>query len=247
MSNPIDGVEKTKGDKKNRKTYYDFVSEASKPISDRSATIEGRNGSLKAVRRHHLDSVQQQELVEQMEREGRFIPPYKEFGGYWGATQALAALGPGEFHPVSDIIKAYQQSMSDEASKDKNGRTAWERFQNKRPRSKMNGLDWYGRILQNLTVLQRLGGDDPYGLKLAQIGACIDLKKDEHGDPMARLRINIPAGEPIVPLNELKQRQCEKSVESIPSKILFKDIISSKRRKRSGQNDISEKDQSTSE
>jgi len=232
-------------DGKSRRTYYDFVEEAAKPISDRIAMIKARSGKLRAVRRHHLDVRQQRDIFERMNKEGRFISPYKEFGGYWGATQALSELGTGEFHSVSEIIKSYQKVMSGDSSKDKSGRTAWDRFKNKRSRSQLNGLDWYGRILQNYNVLQRLGGDDPYGLKLAQIGACIDLKKDDSGDPMVRLRVNIPAGEPVIPINELKQRHCDKSVSSIPSQILFGETLSSSRRK-TGQLAISGIDQSES-
>lgn len=215
--------------KKSRKTYYDHAKEASKPISERKLTIEGRGGK-RSVRRHHLDPKTQTELLKQMETSGQFLSPYKAFGGYWGATAALAKLGPNEFRSTAEIVKSFEAVMSDESSRDKAGRTAWERFKNKRPRSRKNGLDWFGRILQNLTVLQRIGGDDPYGLKLAQVGACIDLKHDEGGQTLVRLRTGIPKGQPVAPLNEIKQRNCVRSVESIPSQIVFTGKESAKRR-----------------
>lgn len=219
-----------------RKTYYDFVKEAQKPISERKATVEGRNGELRPIRRHHLDELPQSALLKRMESEGKFISPYKSPGGYWGATEALSKLGANEYHPIANVLKAMQEIMS--ADQDKAGKTAWERFKGKRPKSRKNGLDWFGRVIQNLSVLQRIGGDDPYGLKLVQVGACIDLKPDEHGSPMARLRTGIPKGEAVVPVNELKLRHCARSVESIPSQISFPSApATSKRRSRSETNE----------
>lgn len=218
--------------KKPRKTYYDFVREAQKPISERKATVEGRNGEMRAIRRHHLDEGPQSELLRRMEAEGRWISPYKPPDACWGSTEALAALGPNEFHPIADVLKKMQEIMSAEETRNKAGKTAWERFKEKRPRSKKNGLDWFGRVLQNLSVLQRLGGYDPYGLKLVQVGACIDLKPDEHGSPLVRLRTGIPKGEPVIPLNELKQRHCARSVESVPSMISFPNAPAVRQRRR---------------
>lgn len=217
-----------------RTTYYDFVGEAQKPISERKATVTGRSGALRPIRRHHLDETPQIELLKKMEAEKRFISPYKAPGGYWGATEALSKLGVNEFHPIADVLKSMQDVMSAAETKDQTGKTAWERFKDKRPRSRKNGLDWFGRVLQNLNVLQRIGGDDPYGLKLVQVGACVDLKADEHGSPMARLRTGIPKGEAVIPLNELKERHCARSVESVPSLISFSSPpATSKRRRRS--------------
>ncbi len=217
-----------------RMTYYDFVGEAQKPISERKATVSGRNGAMRPIRRHHLEESSQSELLNKMAIEKRFISPYKAPGGYWGATEALSRLGVNEFHPIADVLKSMQDVMSSAETKDESGKTAWERFKDKRPRSRKNGLDWFGRVLQNLNVLQRIGGDDPYGLKLVQVGACVDLKADEHGSPMARLRTGIPKGEAVVPLNELKERNCARSVESVPSLISFSSPPGgAKRRRRS--------------
>lgn len=231
----------SKESQKSRKTYYDFIEQAAKPILEREPLVDARGGTLKAIRRHHLDEVSQKKILDQMEAEGKFVSPYKQFGGYWGAIQSLAVLGSDKFHPVSEVIKSYQAVMSDEASKDVIGRTAWERFKDKNPRSKKNGMDWLNRILQNMNVLQRLGGDDPYGLKLAQVGACVDLMADEHGTPLIRLRVNIPAGEPVVPINKLKQRNCPKSVESIPSKVIFANSAIKKAVRKPGRKSISVK------
>lgn len=210
-------------EKKQRQTYYDFITEASKSISDRKANVVGRNGEMRAIRRHHLDIEGQSEFMKLSADAGRFISPYKKFFGYWGVTEALSILGSNKYHPIADVLKAMESVLSTEESKNGAGKTAWEVFKGKRPRSRKNGLDWFGRVLQNLTVLQRIGGDDPYGLKLIQLGACIDLKKDEHGSPLAQLRTGVPKDEKITPVNEIKKRTCSRSIESLPSMIIFSD------------------------
>lgn len=217
---------------KKTKTYYDHSKEAVKPIAQRKATIEGRGGDLRTVRRHHLDPTLQQNLLDKMTSEGKFVSPYKTYKGYWGATEALARLGTNQFHPMSEVIKSFQECMSDEASKNKHGQTAWDQFKNKKPRSKKRGLDYLGRLLQNIAVLQRIGGDDPYGLKLVQVGACIDIKADEHGSPLVCLRTDIPEGEPVAPINEMKKRDCPRSVESVPSRISFPTLVAATKRRR---------------
>jgi hypothetical protein len=112
--------------------------------------------------------------------------------------------------------------MSEKDSVDKSGQTAWERFRDKKSRSKKSGLDYHGRLQQNLHVLQRLGGDHPYGLKLAQLGCCIDIIKGESGQQLVKLRTQIRKGEDVRPVNEFKVRNYPCSVESVPSLLSFR-------------------------
>ncbi len=204
-----------------QKTYYDHVGEASKPISERKEVILGRNGTKRSVRRHHLSMQVQVEMLRKQVETGKFVSPYKQFTSYWGVTQALADLGENEWHSPADLFKAVERRMSHDDSKNEGDKTSWERFKGRPSRSRERGLDYIGKLLQNLNVLQRLGGMDPYGLKLAQLGACIDLKPTEKGLPMARLRTGIPKGEPVQPLNEIRRRKGRRGVESVPSQISF--------------------------
>jgi hypothetical protein len=198
-----------KKDKKVRKTYYDAIREQMK--NKDVGEVE------KPDRKHHLDAKDQLFFMQKMEVVGKFVTPYQEYGAYWGGTEALIRCGAGEFHPIARVLKVFEDCMTEPSSKDKHGRTAWDVFKNKPSRNRKKGLDSYGRFLQNFNVLQRIGGKDPYGLKLAQLGACVDMKLDEYGAPMIRLRAGIPRGTPVSPQNEIKKRHCEKAVSSIPS------------------------------
>lgn len=205
----------------NKMTYCDHIGEAALPISKRRATIKGRDGKMQSVRRHHLDQVKLADIHKEMEISGKFVNPYKKYFGYWAIAESLSKLGVNQYHPIAAVIGAMKESLSEPESLDKAGRTGWDRFVDKTPKSRSNGLDWFGRITQNLNVMQRIGGMDPYALKLAQVGACIDLKADEHGQAMVQLRTGIPKNEPVVPVNELKRRKCVRSVSSLPSMASF--------------------------
>jgi hypothetical protein len=205
-----------------RTTYYNHVSEAAKPISKRKETIVGRNGKARCVRRHHLPFHIQTQFLQKMIAENRFFSPYKEYTSYWGITTSLALLGENEYHHPSKVLKKLSEIMSNDESRDETGKTAWDKFRNRKSRSS-EGLDYVGRVLQNCNVLQRLGGDDPYGLKLVQLGACIDIKNGENDIPLLRLRTGVPKGEDVIPYNDTKKRKCAKTVDSMPSQISFLD------------------------
>jgi len=204
----------------NRKVYKDHVTESSKPIKDRSAVITGRSGAL-CPRRHHLIESDQNKYIKLSEDKGRLHCPYKNYGAYYGVVESLSRLGENESHLLGSVIIEFEKYMSEESSI-KKGRTAWERFRDRQTRSVKSGLDHMGRIQQNIQVLQRLGGDHPYGLKLAQLGCCIDILQGEKGQQLIRLRTGIPAGEPIMPVNDFKSRKCFTSVKSVPSMICFR-------------------------
>ena len=204
-----------------RQVYSDHVDEASKPISQRASVVVGRLGTL-PPRRHHLTVEDQERLQASAEKEGRFISPFKKFGAYDGVIEALSRLGEGETHILGQVLGEFEAYMSDSVSKDKRDRTAWERFRDRKARSKNSGLDHMGRFQQNIQVLQRLGGDHPYGLKLAQLGCCIDILKGDKGQQLVRLRTRISRGDEVKPLNEFKTRKCSRSRESYPSMITFR-------------------------
>lgn len=205
-----------------RKTYCDHAGEASKPIAKRQETIVGRNGTKRVVRRHHLKIQVQTQLLQQQAAEGKFLSPYKKHSSYWGVTTALAELGENKWHSPAKVLMAMQSCMSAADSKSKKGKTAWDRFKG-RPARSAEGLDYIARILQNCNVLQRTGGDDPYALKLAQVGACLDIRQDKNGVPEFRIRTGILKGDMAIPLNEAKVRKCKKSVDGFPSQISFSD------------------------
>ena len=76
--------------------------------------------------------------------------------------------------------------------------------------------DAFDRIMQNIRVLQRLGGANPYGLKLAQVGACINVYGTK-SKPYVELQIGIRSGEDVAPVNEARERNYPKSISAVSS------------------------------
>ena len=205
---------------KGKETYLDHAAEASRPISQRKPVSQGRQGTLPPRRRHLLPD-QQDELLKRMADDGGFVSPYKRFGAYDGLVMALARLGENESHALGQVLGEFERYMSDEDSKDGRDRTAWDRFRDKKSRSEKTGLDHMGRLKQNVTVLQRMGGEHPYALKLAQLGCCVDIMKGERGEFRVRLRTGVPIGDDIVPKNEFRSRDCPRSVMALRSQMRF--------------------------
>lgn len=214
--------------KKMPNRYEDGIEEASKPIADRKACFYTRSGEMKAPRRHHLRPEQHQVLLDRMTTSGHFVSPFTKYGAYDGVVEALVRLGENEAHLFGDVVEEVEKYLSEDESKDKGNRTAWEKFRDRRARSMRAGKDHIGRIMQNITVLQRIGGVDPYALKLSQLGACIDVLKDERGAPLIKLRTGIPEGDHVVPMNETKKRQCSRpsGVNFLVSRRFFPDAKS---------------------
>lgn len=207
--------------------YEDGVSEASKPIVERQACFAARGGKMKAPRRHHLTPSKQVALLQQIENEGRFVSPFTRYGAYDGVVESLVRLGENESHLFGDVVEEIEKYLSEEASRGKSQRTAWEKFRDRRPRSETSAKDCPGRIMQNILVLQRIGGADPYALKLSQLGACIDVLKSPEGAPFIRLRTGIASGGHVVPINEMKKRKCPRpsGVDYLISRKVFQDGV----------------------
>lgn len=156
--------------------YRDLKTEADKPQADRSETVQKRDGTMARVRRHHLKDERITELRQQSAAEGRFISPYRQGSAYGSIVTALSLLGENQEHEFPVFWRKLMEVMDDEALKDiKTGMTPWAKFMGREQRSSTTGKTPVEKTIQNLTVLQRLGGANPYGYKLAQMGACIDM------------------------------------------------------------------------
>lgn len=182
------------------KFYADHIVEASKKIKNRTDTITKKDGTMTKVRRHHLSLEDQKKFIEMSEEEGRLVSPYRRGGGYWGIVETLSQLGANQEHSFGAFWDKFIEVMSDKDLPQKNGQTPWQVF-SERPRRAVNGKSVIEKTHQNIRVLQRLGGTNPYGMKLAQLAACIDVLGTVK-DSRIRLRINIPHGSDIVPLKE---------------------------------------------
>lgn len=187
-----------------KKEYVDLAVEASLPISQRPESVKTRSGKMARVRRFHMSMDDQKDFRKQSKEAGRFIAPYRT-GGYWAIIEALSQLGENQEHKFSDFWTKFVEIMSDEKLQDKYGKTLWESFSGRPLRSPVTGKNVIDKVHQNIRVLQRLGGTTPYGLKLAQLNACIDVLGTQN-DIRLRLRTGIPHGESVIPLREIRKK-----------------------------------------
>lgn len=196
---------------KQKTAYREIADQASKSIVDRQAIVPGRNGKMVIPRCYHLKPEKAGLLVEAMKEKGRFVAPFRRGGAYWGVIEALAVLGSNKRHLFAKVAEKMQEIMSEDAVKDvKAGKTAWEKFVGRAPKSQKTPRDTFGKILQNIEVLQRLGGAHPYAYKMAQMGACINLyKTDEAGSEgiYIELKTGIENKQSIIPINERRDRR----------------------------------------
>lgn len=182
---------------------------AALPQKERPETIKKRDGTMTRIRRFHMDVDEQRECRQRSEQMGRFCSPYKVNGVYWGIVEALSLLGENKEHSFADFFAKFRGVMDDPSREDDRG-TPWERFTKKPLRSSTTGLNFIEKTKQNIRVLQRLGGNTPYGMKLAQVNACIDVLGTNE-DMRLRLRTGIPDGQPVVPVREVNQKQYKRS------------------------------------
>lgn len=224
---------------KKKQLYMDVAGHASIPISRREAVVKGRGGEKKVPRMYHLTAEKLIELRRQMAAEGRFISPYGANRLYSFIIEALVLLGPGP-HPVSTVYKKFEEVSSHPRTMNENGKTAWQRFVDRPCRNEKTGRDDFPRFLYNLEVLQRLGGNHPYGLKLAQVGACIDIVVDVTRQVKVQLRTGIADGDPVRPVNTNRKRKYTKTVDSVPAGLIINDLPSGEKSVDSEESDDSD-------
>ena len=200
-----------------RQLYMDIATEANEPILQRKTVANGRGGIKKVARRYHLKADEIIALKKEMEELQRFVSPYGVNRIYTCIINAIVSLGENKPHSMLDAYNKFIELGSSEETKDLDGRTLWERFSEKEVRNTETGRDPLGKFVQNIEVLQRLGGDHPYAFKLAQVGACIDILVGADQQVMVMLRTGIADGDPVKPVNMNRKRAYTKTLDSIPS------------------------------
>jgi len=188
--------------------------EASKPQKERKAVLATRKGKAKP-RRYHMSDHQAKEM-----RAGKDFNPFRTNGKYHAFVQALIVLGINKAHGFTAVKAEMKKILSKHTTC--NNKDGWTAFANPKSKaSKNQAKDLNGRILQNAQVLQRLTGQHPYGYKLAQLWACVDILADAKGMPKFRLNTQFKSMEQVKPVNELKKRgkaQAAKPKASKPKK-----------------------------
>lgn len=202
------------GDRKS--LYQDVASQADLPLAQRKAVVQGRNGKTVVPRCYHMKGEKLAAQQAAIALNGRFVSPFRRGGAYWGITESLSLLGVNERHLFKDVMTKMQEIMSADSTKDKSSKTAWEKFVGRQPKNPKNARDLVGKVLQNIEVLQRLGGNHPYAFKLAQLGACLNVyRKDESGKEgiYVELRTDVE-GQPK-PINERRDRRYNRATNEV--------------------------------
>lgn len=140
------------------------------------------------------------------EEAGRFVSFYRVGGSYWGIVEALSLLGENKCHPFHEVFDKYQEIMNCDSTRDKQNRSGWDKFVGKKARSEETGKMPLDKFAENIEVLQRMGGSTPYGFKLAQTGACINVFLDDDKSKMIELKTGIDKSpHEIEPINESRR------------------------------------------
>lgn len=198
-----------------KKSYDSIRNITEKPISER-VEVRNKKGKLQVPRRHHLTEEELSKINEQKNTLSPiggdvFINPYTRKGICRFTVDALHQLGLNEWHNfviVRDKIKEIMMEV-----KDPQGNILWEKFKNKIPRAK-TGKDYNGRLLDTFKTLQRLNHDNPYGYKLSQVCACIDIRA-ENGTFQYRLNTKFDSREEVDPIILPKQKRGRKPKNQI--------------------------------
>lgn len=187
-----------------RGSYQDeIMAEVEKPVSKRNSVRSARN-NIVVPRKYHMTDKDMQNLRSKFEEEvkddsdgikklagERFFNPLRRGGIYYGSVQALYLLGCNKWHSLPDFIDKIREVTTKIIGKD--GKSSWEKFNNRTPRRVGNSpvssaKDESGRVQQNMRTLQRLGGYHPYGHKLRQVLASVDIKQNANKDTFYMLR-----------------------------------------------------------
>ena len=190
------------------RVYLDLVDEASQPANKRKKVLKTRGGSS-IPRRYHMDDEKAKTLLEEFTKTGEFHNPYRSHGRYWAFVQALVDLGINETHLYAVVRNKMKALLTGHITCRKVD--GWESFEH--PVVNENAAcskDTRGRIIQNAHVLQRLTGQHPYGWKLAQLHACIDILDDGNGCPAFCLNTKFESQESVEPTNQLKHKPRKK-------------------------------------
>jgi len=184
--------------------YESLMLEAHKPSKKRKKLVKTRKGDKVEPRRHSLFPEKALALLEEFKNTGIFANPYRKNGRYWAFIESLINLGINKSHSYASVRDEMQKLLSVYTTS--NGANGWKSFEKPKNRDVVFSKDIRGRIIQNARVLQRLADNNPYGYKLAQLHACVDILADADGLPLFRLHTDIENLHSVKPINELRKR-----------------------------------------
>jgi len=198
--------------RKNKLNYENIKSEAEKPVKYRNKIIKNAKGISKVPRRYFLLNDKLNKLWDEYNKTGVFPNPYRKRGVYYSCIQSLINLGVNKSHTFRSVKEEMKSIMQKQKNKD--GYTLWDKFTNKNT-NKVKAWDENTKIENTAKILQRLGGNHPYGYKLSQLHACVDLLEstDEFlpNKPNFRLNTNFSSKEDVTPVKIYKEKGLDKT------------------------------------
>ena len=215
--------------------------EVEKSIKDRQEVIN-RRGKKVQVRKQHMTEKQLDKFKALFTEETKdvskevkkaagiyFYNGYRDKGIWRAQIQTLYLLKANEWHSYNVVMKKLAEVASKKIGK--NGENIWENFSKKSERQNaVFTRDLIGRIQHNYKQLQRITSLNPYGLRLAQVGSCIDIKRDKDGIYFYRLNTKhwnteIENIKPVLDSNEYKENKKKMRVRVVPQKKIEKNVV----------------------
>lgn len=195
---------------------YSEIRESVEQTFRERADIMNRRGKIIIPRKYHMtadqflkarDSWHERVIDVSDEVMGKagteFFNPYRANGAFYGGIQALFLLGANEWHQYGYVRGKMQDDMGTRKSPT-NKRTSWEMFAFRSAREgAASTKDLMGRIVSNFRTLQRLGGLSPYGFKLKQSMATVDVRRAADGIWSFRLNTSWTSFESIKPFYDI--------------------------------------------
>lgn len=199
---------------------YDSVKQEAEKSCNERMEVTNRRYSKTIVRKYHMtekdmnkakmrwyeDLLDLPSRAEKIEIAGtKFFNPYRLNGAYYSQVQALFILGANQWHPFRDVDASNDVRRQVEACmRTKYAKNSilslWTKFSEKAQKDgAIASKDVNGRLRDGYKLLKRLGGLHPYGYKLKQVCACIDIKRDESGMYYFRLNTSFASPEDVKP------------------------------------------------
>ena len=197
------------------KNYADIKDSVEASLGERKEIVN-RRGNIVKPRKYHMTEDQLSkgrkrwsESIKDVSDEIKqkvhadFFNPYRANGSTYGGVQALYLLGANEWHSFGSVRGKMQEDMSSRKSST-NKYNSWEMFAYRGAREgAASTKDLMGRIVQNFRTLQRLGGVHPYGYKLKQLLATVDVRREADGIWYFRLNTSWTSIDDVAPFYDI--------------------------------------------
>lgn len=163
---------------------------------DVGKSVINSRGKSVVVRKYHLTDKEKRKAKEKFKiaiqdvpqdikdmAGSKFFNPYRSRGVYYAQIQALYLLGANKWHLYNEVRDKMREYASGVEIIRRDGIAArhtntWAEFEKKTSKpDTVTSKDLFGRINENMIFFQRLSKLHPYGYKLRQACAAVDIKR----------------------------------------------------------------------